>query len=271
MTPETFATLLDEETRNAPAPGPDHVLAAGHRRLRRRRLTVAGIVLAAVVLGGSAAALAVPGPDRPHVVPAPADEIDELLETCRAAEQTANDPGAAVFGGADPVVTNHLSGPEPLATLEAPGGRYWAECRVGPGPAFVLAYDAETDESAPRPSTLTSPGCPPVGNDADLDCRTILLTLVTRLPEAVATVRFTTTDGQQYDAPTVRGYVVARHVFKIPDGVTYGELTAARPGDHAPSVTLTYLDASGTAIAGEDGALPPLSTYRVLGGWQHRF
>ncbi len=275
MTPETFHALLEEETRDAPAPpatGPD--LVAGRRLLRRRRLavTTAALVIIAGV-GGTVAALAVPEPsprrERAADTPTPDDSI---LETCRTGKQIANDPGATVFGRAegDPVVKSSTTDPSLLAALEAPGGRYWAECLVADGKTSVISFDAQAARRPPQPVTVIGPGCPLVGGSVDPGCRSFRLTVVTRLPDAVAAVRFTAWHGETFDAPSVDGYIVVSRVLPIPDGQTYDEFGTPRKGRPAEVVSMTYLDASGATIAGAPGT-PGLGTYRVLGGWQHTF
>jgi hypothetical protein len=273
MTPETFHALLEEETRNAPAsPATDLDLAAGRRRLRRRRLaaTTAGLVIIAGV-GGTAAALAGadPSPRPDHVADSPAP-AESILETCRAGKQIANDPGAAVFGqpGGDPVVKSSTTDPSLLAALEAPGGRYWAECVVAGGKTFVISFDPQTARRPPQPTTVVGPGCPLVDGSVDPGCRTFRLSVVTRLPDAVAAVRFTTWHGETFDAPSLDGYVVVSRIIQIPDGQTFDEFGTPQKGQPVEVVSMTYLDASGTTIAGAPGT-PGLGTYRVLGGWPH--
>jgi hypothetical protein len=267
VTPETFHDLLDDATRTPPpAPPAGRDLAAGRRRLRRRRLLTGAAALAVVAAAAGGTALATrPGPAPTPVAVDPGRDADVLAQ-CRAGKQREGDPGAAVFDGADPVV--EAVADEPFAALlEAPGGRYWAICQGGRARAQVVAYDADAAQRAPRPTDVIGPGCALAAGDDGTTCPSARVRVATRLPAEVAAVRVTTQDGDTYDTPSVDGYVLVDHVFTLPAGETYGAWTTPRPGGPATPVVLTYLDATGTPIAGAPG-LPDLSAYPVLGGVQ---
>jgi hypothetical protein len=276
MTPETFAALLDDATRDAPPPGPGTPLAAGRRRLRRVRLTVGAAAVAVLAIGGTALATGgEPTPAPMAVDPTPSAD-QALLEECRAGERMANDAYADVFDGGDPrVVTVAGTGPDRLAVLEARDGDQWAVCTVAAS-TRVVSFDPGTFPIGSVPRFQVGRGCGEARLDPADPCATWQLLVTSRLPAEVAAVRLSA-GPDTWDTTTVDGYLLVDRVAPVPGGRTYAQWVV-HPG-MLPRVSMTYLDASGTPIAAGAGVelsdpvgdLPPLSTYPTLGGPQHVF
>lgn len=273
MTPEDFqqhyARALDGEPAHRTVADD---LAAGSRRLVRRRLAVAGAGLAALaVVSGSAygaSGLFQESPDTQVARPGPAmggtESMSEaeLLRICRDGHQLSPQHADRLY--ADPTLQVQVGTPDGVsAAWLSADGKLWGTCYLVTSDRPVVGqtsvYDATrtTNKEGKYPRGLGFPDVTycPAGEDCD-----DLLTVIERLPAAVASVRVRTVDGEVKRVDTVDGTYglsVTSETWN-PAGPTQGIGRLAQ---------VTYLDADDRPLASNrfDSAGRPVSVGNLPG------
>lgn len=288
MTPDSFHSLYDAATETPP---PTNLMqssvAAGRRRLVRRRLAVTGAGLAALaVVAGSAYAgtgLMESSPDtqvanQPGLTAGDAN----IIEKCRTLPGSTGETVEAVYSvGRPTIVARTRSTDRTTYVLMAADEKVWAECSLPnagqagsppltyfwpPGPITTTGLRHFLAPATTfRTAAAVGSGCAWVDGSLDPDCRTFAVRLTDRLPAAVAAVQFRTGDGKTTVVERSRnGFLTFDHVGLLPDGVpadpsAWGEFRALE--------RVTYLNAAGDPIAaGEtDDSGDPMKDKRVAG------
>lgn len=255
MSPEDFHDLMVAATTPEPMQGSvDSDIAVGRRLLRRRRAVV-GLGTAAAVVGLAGTAWAVApglGPSSSRVPvahEAPPSSDAQLLDSCRAGNQSDR-ATRAVFGAGDPTVKAvSRTGHQVVAALESADGAHWAECWVrldaGEFPAGMTVWGSAGRDADASYSFGT--GCGLVDGELDPSCRTFSVTWVDRRPAVVAAAEFVTADGETTRVRSQDGYLVLNHLGKLPAGASSDPSEAG----FSPIRTITFLDDSGEPIAAE--------------------
>lgn len=306
LTEIDFRERLGDAMPGPTADGPlqtavDADLAAGRRLLRRRRRTRAVLGVASVVaLGAFASSLpGLTGADtaRPReVTPAagvPTDEV-ALLEACRTGSISA-DARAALWGPGQPTIrAASRTERTALLVIASQDDSAWASCIVMPAARWHTGSDPSLDAvvGAYWSDERSAPRVPQSWGGIDLDeasttptgswrsdcaqhpsvCDSFTVNLFDRLPVEVASVEVVTGDGQLIRVPTRDGFYALRYVVPLPEGMEPGSPEALHV---EPVRRVTYLDASGTALAATRSAgpgdgdlrfepvpgLPPLEAY----------
>lgn len=256
MTPESFHTLYDAATDSPP---PTNLMqssvAAGRRRLVRRRLAVTGAGFAALaVVAGSAYAgsgLTEDSPDTQVATPSGARMSDaEVIEKCRTLDGNTKEAVDGLFAPGRPTVEVRTGTTERATfVLMAADSETWAECsfpRAGSTAASGLRLYITRGFSS-RAGEAVGSGCPLVDDRVDPSCRSFAVRVTDKLPEAVAAVEFRTGDGKTSVAERrPDGYLFFDYVGRLPDGVP---AVPSEWGDFRALERVTYLNAEGDPIA----------------------
>ena len=256
MDPDQFHDLLDRAVAHEPRDGTEvsRAVAAGERRLSRRRWASVAASTLAVVAVGALSVTGVPGVGgegrevRPSGDSGPPSSKGDLLDSCRHGNQ-GDVATEKVFGSGTPAVKAVSRNPhQVILAIESADGRHWAEC-------FIHLETAEfasgmTVFASTGRSTGTSysygGGCGLVDGDVDPACTTFVVSWVDRLPRAVAAVRFELFDGTAPTVPAADGYVVLNHRGQAPGGASDQDDLS-----ESPIQRVTYLDATGEPLAAE--------------------
>jgi hypothetical protein len=254
MDPDQFHDLLDRAVAHEPSSGTEvsRAVAAGERRLRRRRWAAAASAATAVLAIGCLSVAGAPGlggADRvePAVDPGPPSSEADLLDSCRNGNQGDADT-ASIFGSGTPTVKAVSRNPhQVMLAIESADGQHWAECFIHLETAEFASGMTVYDRSGRSRSTSYSSGggCGLVAGDVDSTCTTFVVSWVDLLPSAVSAVRFDLYDGTSPVVESRDGYIVLNHRGENPGG-PYDVMGMPQPIDR-----VTYLDDAGEPIAAE--------------------
>jgi hypothetical protein len=282
MSPETFHDLLDRATQTAPpAPLPRAAVTAGHGRLRRRRLGAAsGTAALALSVGGLWAVLPDGTPDAgrdPGIARSVKDA--QILDTCLDSGRGRPAEAALLASGQPTLEASARTDVKIQAAISSADGSLWASCWIWQLPqaggeltAGMDVFEAvQSSDGGPAGGFAFGTGCS-VPETQQHGCDTWSLSLVDRLPAAVAAVRYDLGDGTTVTVPTYSGYVVLNVQHPVPPGgrVSHqGDIVGFNFGRK-----MTYLAADGTPLAAgrldrmgnnDVAGLAPLSDYSSIG------
>lgn len=281
MDPDQFHDLLDRAVAHEPSGGAEasRAVAAGKRRLRRRRWGAVAGSTAAVLAFGALSVSGAPGLGRddrgaqPAVDPGPPSSDADLLDSCRRGNQ-GDAATEEIFGSGTPTVKAvSRNAHQVILAIESADRQHWAECFIHLKTAEFASGMTVYDRNGRSTGTSYSSGggCGLVGDDVDRTCTSFVVSWVDLLPSAVSAVRFDLYDGTSPVVETRDGYVVLNHRGEDPKG-RYDVTKMPSPIDR-----VTYLDAAGEPIAAQafDGSgtgpdrdridgLPPLRAFPAL-------
>ncbi len=217
MSPETFHELLERETATPPpAPLPHAAVTAGHRRLRRRRLAAGGGTAAlALSVGGLWAALPHRTADAGRNLGVAGSVSDaQILDRCLDGHGGPAE-AALLASGTPRLEASVRTDVKIMAAISSADGSMWASCWIWQLPqasgeltAGMNVFDATRSSSGgPAGGWSVGTGCG-VPETQQRGCDTWSLSVVDRLPAAVAAVRYDLGDGTTETVPTYNGYVV---------------------------------------------------------------
>ena len=261
MNTDEFRQRLEREFGNEPTQPPVAAdLAAGQRRLRRKRMTTIGGGLATLAaLTAAAVGVSNLGETESGVRVAAGASLEskpDVLSICTNSSNASNAGKLVMFSPAagDPeLVTLSTSTLGASAIVRSGDGKTWADCfiRSDPGAEFssgLRIYKVSKDEGFM--GHAWGPGCPMIGDELEPGCDKFHVMWADRRPSQVARVEIETIDGVKTDADVAQGYLAFDYVGQLPEG--YDIDADGMMMDVEVFREITFYDAQGTVLARQD-------------------